>query len=228
MNRPGSPWATAVLVLVGLGSAVAVTGLLVRQVARERERTEKSMTESRSAKSEVDTLRLRVREAQEALDLERSERARRETVVQGELDRLRNDLAEATRQRDALRQQYAAAAAERDRVNAELLQARRDEESLRSDLARAASRAAEAERRAADLRTRADQAVATAADLRTRAAALLRPLLRDLRSPDSALRVRAHEALVTWAGRPLDFRPNGTPEQLEADAAAIEAALLPR
>ena len=79
-----------------------------------------------------------------------------------------------------------------------------------------------------DVRPLASTNPATTAfmELRAREAALLRPLLQDLRSGDGTVRVRAHEALCAWAGKDLPFRANGSDAEREADAAAIEKSVL--
>jgi chromosome segregation ATPase len=228
MSPPRSPRSVAgtIALVVGLGSSVALVGLLARQVARERERNVRTEGEQKGAQNQLVTTRSGLREAREEIDRLEADRARREKVVEGETALLRRDLADAVQARDALDRSYRAAASERDRATGDLLAARREIESLRTDLARAVRRAeqseesAKAEARASeDCRKRLAQATA-------RVESLLRPLLQDLRSADGSIRVRAHEALCAFAGHDLAFRPNGTPEEREADAKGLEASLL--
>jgi len=226
--RSGPSWAGAVLLVAGLGSAVLVTGLLVRRLAVEKDRSERSETHQREAATEVATLRHQWKEARDSVARLEADRSRREVVVEGELSLLRRDLAAATEERDALRETHRSAAAERDRAVGDLLAARRDIESLKNDLARATRRAGDADALSARRGNEAEEARRRLDDATGRLQALLRPLLQDLRSPDGTHRVRAHEALSAYAGRDLHYRPNGTPEEREADAKAIEQALTPR
>ena len=227
-RRPGLGIAGALLLLVGLGSAVALTLSLGRQVAFEQEKREHSDTNAREGQTRLATAREDLRAARERIDRLEAERENRARIVEGEMAALRRDLAAAVRDRDASAEGYRGAVAERDRAAGDLVAARREVELLRADRARAVERASGAEETARRTSKEAEEAASRLAGANVRVAALLRPLLQDLRSPDGSLRVRAHEALCAFAGRNLPFRPNGTPEEIESDAKAIEAAVMPR
>jgi len=224
--RPGLPVAWIFIFLLGMGSGGALVVSLGRRIAREREVTEQSEAKRREAESRLAAERKDLRETRERLTLVESERAARARVVEGEMAVLRRDLAAAVRERDSLAEKYRAAAAERDRVLEQFLAARRALEETRTDLVKATNRATaaeEASRKATAAAAAAEKGLRDATD---RVQFLLRPLLQDLRSADGTVRVRAHEALCNYTGRNLAFRPNGTPEEVEADAAALEKALL--
>jgi hypothetical protein len=224
-GRVGLSAGAALLVVVGTLSVAGLVGLLARQVVRERERTEHSRSARRGSEVELAELRRKAKEAEDRRATEEEEDRRRAQVAEGEQARLRRELAAAVEARDAHAAARRAAEGERDKAMTDLLAARRDLEALRDDLARAADARREAERRAESGGVTSRDAARRLAELQARAAALLRPLVQDLRSADGALRVRAHEALCAWAGRDLPFRANGTPEERDADAAAIEASL---
>ncbi len=225
--RPGVSAATVVLIVVGIASAGGLTAMLVRVAARERERSERSETGERTARTELETSRHRLREAEERVRRQEDERARREAVVEGETARLRRELADALGERDRLQDRYRAAAVERDRSVEDLMALRRDVESLRTDLARMARRAGDGEAAAAERAKRLEETRKRLDDVQARVPPLLRLLLEDLRSADGSVRVRAHEALCAFASRQFPFRQNGTAEEREADAAAMAAVLLP-
>lgn len=225
LPRNRSAGASAV-VYVGLAASVLLVGYLARQVAAERERKIRSETDERGARAQLNTIRFQLKSAKEELARVEDDRARRGSVVEGELSTLRRSLADAQKDRDTWREKYIAAAAERDRANGDLLALRRDQEFFRNDLARAGARATTAETAAKARTAEAEEARVRLSETTARVEALLRPLLQDLRSPDGSIRVRAHEALCAFAGRALDYPPSGTPEELEAAAKAIEAALI--
>lgn len=227
-RRPGLSLAGVLVLLAGLGSGAFLVVSLGRQVARERERTERSETDEREARIHLDSLRHEARGLRERVESLETERAVRARVVEGELAGLRRSLEEAVRERDSLDGRYGAAAAERDRATEDLLAARNSLEATRNDLARALRRATDAEAAARRLEGEAAEAARRLAAATGRVDALLRPLLQDLRSADGSMRVRAHEALCGYAGRTLPFRPNGTAAEIEADARAIEEAVRPR
>jgi hypothetical protein len=218
----------SVVVYLGLAASVLLVGWLARRVALEKERKIRSETDERGARAQLNNVRFQLKSAKEELARHEEDRARRASVVEGELGALRRALADAQRDRDSWREKYIAAAAERDRANGDLLAVRRDLEFLRNDLARAGARAAAAEEASKTCTAQAEEARLRLAEAVARVEALVRPLLQDLRSPDGSIRVRAHEALCAFAGKPLDYRPGGTPEEVEADAKAIEALLLGR
>jgi hypothetical protein len=218
----------SVVVYLGLAASVLLVGYLARQVALERERKIRSETDERGARAQLNTIRFQLKSAKEGLARLEEDRARRGSVVEGEMATLRRALAEAQKDRDAWREKYIAAATERDRANGDLLALRRDQELFRNDLARAGARAVAAETAAKARTAEAEEARLRLAETTARVEALVRPLLQDLRSPDGSIRVRAHEALCAFAGRALDYRPSGTAEEVEADAKAIEAVLLGR
>ncbi|MHC4922657.1 MAG: hypothetical protein ACYTG4_01060 [Planctomycetota bacterium] len=226
MRERRSSLGVGILLFVVLASGSVVVALLVKAIAREKERAELSQTGQRAAQSERATLELRLKETDEALDRAESRRLHRETVVEGELVRLRTEVDVLKRLRSSLESDYRAAVGERDRALEDLLTARRDLGALRRDLATARKE----ERRSFDAAGKAGRRVE---ELEVRLAAstrsiraLLRPLLTDLRSTDGTLRVRASEALNAYVGRDLPYRPSGTPEEIDADARAIEALLL--
>ena len=247
--RPGLPVAWILIFLLGMGSGVVLVVSLGRRIAREQEVTERSETRRREAESRLAAGRNELREARERLARVEAERAARSRVVEGEMAVLRRDLAAAVKERDSLAEKYRAASSERDRTLEQFLAARSALEGTRTDLVRATERAAAA---GESSRKAAAAAGESARELRAAAAGdppgppaagggesaglpraaaervvfLLRPLLQDLRSADRAVRVRAHEALCNWTGRDLTFRPNGTAEEVEADAAALERELL--
>jgi hypothetical protein len=212
--------------VAGLGSAAVVVFFLGRQVAREREKTVRSLTDQQGMQTRLTTANRELRSTREEVARADADRERRAKVVEGELTTLRADLARAVAEREEKDRAWRAAAAERDRAAEDLLGARREIEHLRSDLARALERVRTAEGAAGDRGRAADEAAKRLVEARERGAALLRPLLQDLRSADGSIRVRAHEALCAFAGRDLAFRANGTQEEREADAKAIEEALL--
>ncbi len=226
-RRPLSAAGT-VLLVAGLGSGAVLVVSLGRQVAFERDRRERSETGGREDQTRLASTQHELRGAKDRVRTLETERENRDRVVEGEMAALRRDLAAAARDRDAARQAWRAAAAERDRAQEDLVGARREVGHLRDDLARAGERASEAEASAARAAGKSEEAVERLSTLSARVEALLRPLLQDLRSGDGSLRVRAHEALCAWAGRPLPFRPNGTPAEIESDAKAIETAVLSR
>jgi chromosome segregation ATPase len=223
----GLSLAGALLLIAGLGSAAVIVTLLGRQVARERERTVRAHTDQQGIQTRLTTANRELRAAREEAARLEVDRERRARVVEGELTTLRSDLAQATKDREGRERAWRAAAAERDRAAEDLLQARREIENLRSDLARAMERARTAEGSASDRGRAAEEAEKRLLEARTRTAALLKPLLQDLRSDDGSVRVRAHEALCAFAGRDLAYRANGTPAEREADAKAVAEALLP-
>lgn len=222
----GISLAGALLLVAGLGSAAVIVFFLGRQVAREREKTVRAHTDQQGIQTRLTTANRELRAAREEAARLEVDRERRARVVEGELTTLRGDLARAEKEREAKDRSWRAAAAERDRAAEDLLQARREIEHLRSDLARALERARTAEGAASDRGRAAEEAEKRLVDARARTAALVRPLLQDLRSADGSIRVRAHEALCAFAGRDLPYRTNGTPEEREADAKALEEALL--
>ncbi len=226
--KPPRSFAGTVALLLGLGSSVVLVALLARQVAREREKSDRSQIEQKGAQNQASTFRSQAREAKEEIDRLEADRSRRAQVVEGEMALLRTDLGEAVKERDALDRKYRAAAAERDRAVEDLLAARREIEALRSDLARAVQKAEGAEKGSKAEARAAEEARKRLAAATARVEALLRPLFQDLRSMDGSIRVRAHEALCGWAGRDLPFRASGTPEEREADAKALEASLAGR
>ncbi len=224
--RPGLPVAWILIFLLGMGSGVVLVVSLGRRIAREQEVTERSETRRREAESRLAAGRNELREARERLARVEAERAARSRVVEGEMAVLRRDLAAAVKERDSLAEKYRAASSERDRTLEQFLAARSALEGTRTDLVRATERAAaagESSRKAAAAAGESARELRAAAE---RVVFLLRPLLQDLRSADRAVRVRAHEALCNWTGRDLTFRPNGTAEEVEADAAALERELL--
>ena len=224
--RPGLPVAWILIFLLGMGSGVVLVVSLGRRIAREQEVTERSETRRREAESRLAAGRNELREARERLARVEAERAARSRVVEGEMAVLRRDLAAAVKERDSLAEKYRAASSERDRTLEQFLAARSALEGTRTDLVRATERAAaagESSRKAAAAAGESARELRAAAE---RVVFLLRPLLQDLRSADRAVRVRAHEALCNWTGRDLTIRPNGTAEEVEADAAALERELL--
>ncbi len=224
--RPGLPVAWILIFLLGMGSGVVLVVSLGRRIAREQEVTERSETRRREAESRLAAGRNELREARARLARVEAERAARSRVVEGEMAVLRRDLAAAVKERDSLAEKYRAASSERDRTLEQFLAARSALEGTRTDLVRATERAAaagESSRKAAAAAGESARELRAAAE---RVVFLLRPLLQDLRSADRAVRVRAHEALCNWTGRDLTFRPNGTAEEVEADAAALERELL--
>jgi len=225
VNRPprARSVAAAVLAVVGLGSSVALVAFLARQVALERERAVRSDTDVRGARNQLQTVRAQLKESREETSRVAENRTREADVAEAETGALRRDLAEARREREDWRGRYRAAASERDRAAEESLAARRDIELLRDDLARAGRRSAAATEALKTKTAEAEAAQQRLAAMTERTSSLLRPLFQDLRSPDGSIRVRAHEALCAFAGRPLPYRSSGTAEEREADAAAIEA-----
>jgi len=224
--RPGLPVGWILIFLLGMGSGGVLVVALGRRIAREQEIAGRADTGRREAEGRLQERTFELKEERRKTALLENERAARARVVEGELATLRRDLAAAVRDRDALAERYRSAAAERDRTMEQYLAARRTLEETRTDLVKAGRRAAAAEAAAAKASGEASTAAAALAGATERLAALLRPLLQDLRSGDGSLRVRAHEALCSWAGRNLPFRPNGSPADIEADARAIEAQLL--
>jgi chromosome segregation ATPase len=214
------------VIYLGLAGSVLLVGYLARRIALERERTVRSETDERGAKAQLQTVRFQLKEARGELARMEEDRARRASVVEGEMGALRRALAEAQKERDAFREKYRTASGDRDRAMEDLLAARRDLELLRNDLARATARAAAAAASARARTEEAEEARLRLAESTARVEALLGPLLQDLRSPDGSIRVRAHEALCAFAGKQLEFRAGGTPEEIEADAKAIETLLL--
>jgi chromosome segregation ATPase len=213
------------VVLILSGGVLVVS--LGRRLAREREMAERAESKRRGFEAELSTKRHELRGAVEKVDILETEREARSRVVEGELVTLRRDLAAAVRERDDLADRYRAAVSERDRTAEQFLAARRTLEQSRTDLVKAGGRAEEAETAAERAGRAASEAERRLDESNGRVAALLRPLLQDLRSADGSLRVRAHEALCAFAGENLVFRTNGTPEEIAADARAIEARLLP-
>jgi chromosome segregation ATPase len=224
-RRPGVSAATTLVILAGIVSAVGVLILVVRVAARERERSERASTSERTARTELETARHAQRESDQANARLREERTRRERVVEQEILRVRGELAAATEERDRLHETYRAAAAERDRGIEDLRAARRDLEAARNDHARLAGRTREAEGALVDRTARLQEAVEKVADLESRMRPVLRLLVRDLRSPEASLRVRAIEALNRYFGKEFPYRPDGSPEERETDALAIEKEL---
>ena len=215
----------ALLLVAGLGSAGVVVLLLGRQVSREREKTVRAQTDQQGLQTRQTALQRDLKAAREEIARLEGDRERRARVVEGEMATLRREIAKAGQEREEKERAWRAASSERDRALDDLLRARREVEHLRSDQARALQRAAAAEASAEETRRAAEEAAKALGALRAREAALLKPLLQDLRSGDGSVRVRAHEALCDWAGRNLPFRTNGTPEERESDAAAIETAV---
>ena len=222
----GLSLAGALLLLAGLGSAAVVVLLLGRQVAREREKTVRAQTDQQGLKSRGAAAERDLRAAREEVTRLEGDRERRARAVEGEMATLRRDIAKAGQEREEKERQWRAAASERDRALDDLLRARREVEHLKDDQARALRRATEAEAAALERHRAAEAAEKALAALRAREAALLRPLLQDLRSGDGTVRVRAHEALCAWAGRDLPFRTNGTDQERAEDAVAIEKTVL--
>jgi chromosome segregation ATPase len=211
-----------------MGASVTLVGYLAREVAHAREKTVRFETDQRGAVAQLQTVRGQLKDAKEELARLEEDRARRARVVEGETGALHRELADARKERDALLGKYRAAAADRDRAAEDLLAARRELDGMRTDLAKAGDRTAATEATAKARTAEAEEARRRLAETATRVEALVRPLLQDLRSPDGSIRVRAHEALCAFAGRDLPFRTNGTPEEREADAIALETILLGR
>jgi hypothetical protein len=222
----GLSLAGALVLVAGLGSAAVVVFFLGRQVARERERTVRSRTDQQGLATRLTAANRELRALREEAARLEADRDRRARVVEAELTALRADLAKATREREERDRAWRAAAGERDRAAEELIRSRREIENLRSDLASALEKSRNAQAAATERGRAAEEAARSLAETRGRCAAILRPLLQDLRSADGSVRVRAHEALCAFAGRDLPFRANGTPEEREADAKALEGALL--
>lgn len=226
-RRPPMTVAGVVLLVAGLGSGAVLVVALGRQVAFEKDRRERSETEGREDRTRSATDQHELKGARDRIRTLEAERENRARVVEGEMAALRRELAAAVKDRDEARQAWKAAAAERDRAAEDLVATRRENVHLRDDLARANEREAGAAEAAAKAAAASDEARRRLQAAASRVEALLRPLLQDLRSADGSVRVRAHEALSAWAGKPLPFRPGGTPEQIEADARAIEDVLNP-
>lgn len=218
--------AAAVVAVVGLGSSILLVGFLARQVAVERDKGVRSSTDERGARNQLGTVRAQLKDSREETARIAGNRAREAGVAEAETGALRRDLADARREREEWRNRYRTAAAERDRAAEELLAARRDLELLRDDVARAGRKSEAAGESAKARAAEAAEAQRRLSAMTERVAFLLRPLFQDLRSPDGSIRVRAHEALCSYAGRELAYRPGGLPEEREADAKAIEAELI--
>jgi len=217
-----------VLLVAGLGSAFTLAVLLGRAVLRERETSSRAEGKRQTAENELRPLQMEAARLKDDLARVTAERDRQRQSADAEVARLTQALADAGKERDAASELHRAAAAERDRAVDDLLAARRDLDAVRNDLARAAARGREAEAAAVAATRRAEEAEKAAAAASRRLEVLLRPLFQDLRSGDPGPRVRPHEALCAYAGRDLRYRTNGTPEEREADARALEAELLPR
>jgi hypothetical protein len=222
----GLSLAGALLLIAGLGSAGVVVLLLGRQVAREREKTVRAQTDQQGLQSRLGSAQRDLKAAREEVTRLEGDRERRARAVEGEMATLRRDIAKAGQEREEKERAWRAAASERDRALDDLMRARREIEHLKDDQARALRRATEAEATAQERHRAAERAEQELAALRAREAALLRPLLQDLRSADGTVRVRAHEALCAWAGKDLPFRANGSDAERDADASAIEKLVL--
>jgi len=217
--------AAAIVAVVGLGSSVLLVGFLARQVAVERDKASRSSSDERGVRNQLGTIRSQLKETREDAARIAENRAREAGVAEAETGALRRDLADARREREDWRNRYRAAAAERDRASEELLAARRDIELLRDDVARAGQRSSAAAEAAKARAAEAVESQRRLSAMTDRVASLLRPLFQDLRSPDGSIRIRAHEALCSFAGRDLPYRAGGPIEEREADAKAIEADL---
>ncbi len=217
-----------VLVVACLLASVVLVGSLARDLAHAKEKTVRYETDARGAQAQLQTVRGQLRDAKEDLARLEQDRGRRARVVEGETGALHGELADARKERDALLGKYRAAASERDRAAEDLLAARRELDGMRTDLAKAADRAAAAAAASKAKAAEADEARGRLAEIQGRIEFLVRPLLQDLRSADGSIRVRAHEALCAFAGKDLPYRADGTSEEREADAQAMEIALLGR